>query len=75
MAENIKVYTDKEINDYVDELTERLIIEHVIGDEDKCKHIAKQIRIIQQLQAAAGVKPVRARKPRAKKPKQIDTGD
>ena len=75
MTENKKVYTDKEINAFVDELTERLIIEHAVGNEDNCKRIAKQIQIIRQLQAAAGVKPVRAKKPRTKKPKQIDTGD
>ena len=75
MSEQKVVYTDKEINDFVDKLTERLIIEHAVGNADNCKDIAKQINIIRQLQTAAGAKPVRAKKPRTKRPKQINTGD
>lgn len=75
MAEQKVTYTPEEINDHVEGLTDRLYIEHVIGNEDNCKQLAKQIQIIRQLQAAASVKPVRAKKPRTKRPKQINTGD
>lgn len=67
MSEQKVVYTPEEINDHVAELTDRLVIEHIIGGEDRCKQLAKQIQIVRQLQVAAGMDIPKLKKPRKRK--------